>query len=140
MLAVVLLVSAPLVWLNLRIERNGAQSVDVSSYDRLLSKIETDAAAVRQMRKREVDALASLKNTDMKPTMMVIVPETAPTNSGDAAAMEGMEIALSGIIWKPEDPLVIIGREIYRKGDEVDGCDAGGNGRISSLFPEGGLI
>lgn len=123
MVILVLLVTAPLVWLNYTIEKEGVIAADVSSYDAIMKNINSDALSVRKLRDIEVQALASLRYSGDSGKSSLIVPNDGQTNNEDMAASRDLNIELSGIIWNPADPLVIIGREIYRKGESVNGYE-----------------
>jgi hypothetical protein len=123
MLVLVVLVTAPLIWLNVKIEKEGARSADVSNYDVIMKNIDQNARSVRQLRGVEVEALAALKYSGESGKTSLIVPNDGNTNSDDMAASRNLDIELSGIIWNPAAPLVIIDREIYKKGESVNGYE-----------------
>ena len=123
MLVLAVLVTAPLVWLNMKIEKEGAQSADVSNYDVIMKNIDRNARSVRKLRNVEIQALAALKYSGDSGKTSLIVPNDGSTNSDDMAASRKLDIELSGIIWNPDAPLVIIEREIYKKGESVNGYE-----------------
>jgi len=119
MLVVVIIVAAPLGWLNQKIGAEGFRIADTTQYRNLVDGVGRDVKAVQRMLDNEHMDEITLKGT---PVVTLITPDIMPTNMGEAAKDNGrFSIALSGIYWSPNDPIATINGENYHEGELISG-------------------
>lgn len=123
--------AAPLFWYSWEVETKGAVAADVASYFDLVFQVnEQIGAAHEKLTLEKIDIAVIDDATDlerfnltriMEGSKGVVVPVEKP--EPEPQEMQVEDIQVSGIIWNTGDPLVIVGRDVYRKGDEVAGCE-----------------
>lgn len=120
MLVVVIIVAAPLGWLNQKIGAEGFKVADTTQYRNLVSEVGRDVKTVQRMLDNERVDERELKGI-VAPVVTLITPDIMPTNMGEAAADDGtFKIDLSGI-YLTSHPIVTINGENYRTGELIQG-------------------
>lgn len=118
MLVLVVLVAAPLVWVNQKIGAEGFKVADTTQYKDLVMVVAQDVKTVNRMLDNELVDESQLRGVK---TVTLITPDIMPTNMGEAASSRKFKIVLKGIYWSPSDPIVTIGEENYHTGEMIQG-------------------
>ena len=121
MLVVIVVVAAPLGWLNQKIGAEGFRVADTTQYQNLVREVGRDVKSVERMLNSERVDKKNLKGT-LVPTVTLITPDIMPTNMEEAVADNGkFKVVLSGIYWSPTDPIATLNGENYHTGEVISG-------------------
>lgn len=121
---VLLLICAPLLWMILKINEEGAKSTSVAKYNALVEIVNFDVDTVDTMLSAD-SSLNDLSSDGKAPVVTLIVPEVmlVDESSLSSGAMTPLNIQLDAIYWSPANPIVGIGEETYRVGDSLQGYE-----------------
>ncbi len=120
----VMLVGAPLVLANKKIDDAGNRGADVSKYAKLVKNLDNNVQVVQRVLEKGIvkeSVLAATGLVSAKGTTL-ITPPVVPTNRNESTNDPNeLNVVLSAIYWNPRDPLVTIDNENYYVGDKIKG-------------------
>jgi hypothetical protein len=121
MLVVVVIIAAPLGWLNQKIGAEGFKVADTTSYQGLISDVRRDVRTIESILNNElVDEKILIGAT--VPVVTLITPDIGPTNAEESVGQNtSFEVELSGIYWSSRDPIVTLDGENYHVGEQIKG-------------------
>lgn len=123
MVVVVLLISAPLVWMIMRINEAGTRATSVSEYSALVEIVNYDVTEVSSMLSGNSEVVVKLDQG--KPVVTLVVPELVLIDEGNIAPQANLplDVQLDAIYWHSVNPIVGIGKETYQIGDSFQGYE-----------------